>query len=195
MRKRKYNSPWNIAVNFNVDMSFNAEEISTMLIEYSKDKSITMNIKEISEKIHFYTSGYPFLVSRLCQIIDENYHVKNESIWDVESINNAVKQLLQENNTLFDDLIKNIENNNDLGKYTFDLIINGAEKTFNIHNPLIDLGVVFGYFKNVDGKVNIANRVFEQILYNYFSSKLENKTDMSSYNFRENFIKGNELEF
>lgn len=32
----KYNSPWNIAIDFNVDMSFSEEEISTMLEEYSK---------------------------------------------------------------------------------------------------------------------------------------------------------------
>jgi hypothetical protein len=29
--EKKYNSPWNIAVNFNVDMTFVAEEIETML--------------------------------------------------------------------------------------------------------------------------------------------------------------------
>ena len=33
------------------------------------------------------------------------------------------------------------------------------------------------------GRVKISNRIFEQMLYNYFYSKLENKTDMSNYNF------------
>jgi hypothetical protein len=32
-----YNSPWNIAVNFDVDMSFSAPEIATMLDEYEAD--------------------------------------------------------------------------------------------------------------------------------------------------------------
>lgn len=191
---KKYNSPWNIAVNFNVDMSFDAEEIATMLKDYSENKNIEMNIKEISEKIHFYTDGYPFLVSRICQIINENL-VENELVWNIESVDKAVKEILQESNTLFDDLVKNIENNNELREYIFDLIINGTEKTFNIHNPLIDLGSIFGYFKNVNGRVKISNRVFEQMLYNYFSSKLENKTDMSNYNFRENFIIDDKLDF
>ena len=188
--EKKYNSPWNIAVNFNVDMSFNSDEISTMLKEYSEDKNVTINIKEISEIIHFYTSGYPFLVSRLCQIIDES-----QLFWNEENINKAVKELLQENNTLFDDLVKNIENNNEFKDYIFDLIINGTEKTFNIHNPLINLGVIYGYLKNIDGRVKMSNRIFEQMLYNYFSSKLENKTDMSTYNFKENFIIENGLDF
>ncbi|ABR34945.1 MULTISPECIES: GxxExxY protein [Clostridium] len=188
--EKKYNSPWNIAVNFNVDMSFNSDEISTMLKEYSEDKNVTISIKEISEIIYFYTSGYPFLVSRLCQIIDEN-----QLLWNEENINRSVKELLQENNTLFDDLVKNIENNNEFKDYIFDLIINGTEKTFNIHNPLINLGVIYGYLKNIDGTVKMSNRIFEQMLYNYFSSKLENKTDMSTYNFKENFIIENGLDF
>ncbi|MFT8316162.1 MAG: AAA family ATPase [Clostridium sp.] len=193
--EKKYNSPWNIATNFKVDMSFNDEEIATMLKEYSKDKNISINVKEISERIYFYTSGYPFLVSRLCEIMDDNLLLDSKSAWGSENINKAVKQLLQESNTLFDDLIKNIENNNELREYIFDLTINATEKTFNIHNPLIDLGIVFGYFKNLDGRVKISNRIFEQMLYNYFSSKLENKTDMSNYNFRENFIINNKLDF
>lgn len=188
--EKKYNSPWNIAVNFNVDMSFNCDEISTMLKKYCEDKNVLINIKEISEKIHFYTSGYPFLVSRICQIIDES-----QLVWNEDNINKAVKELLQENNTLFDDLVKNIENNNEFREYLFDLIINGTERTFNIHNPLINLGTVFGYLKNLDGRVKISNRIFEQMLYNYFSSKLENKTDMSTYNFKENFIIENGLDF
>lgn len=193
--EKKYNSPWNIAVNFNVDMSFNEEEISTMLKEYGSDKNISMDIENISKKLYFYTNGYPFLVSRLCQIIDEEIMLDKESSWQPEYIDRAVKVILQESNTLFDDLIKNVENNEELREYIFDLIINGAEKTFNIHNPLINLGIVFGYFKNMDGRVRISNRIFEQMLYNYFSSKLENKTDMSNYNFRENFITNTGLDF
>jgi len=182
-------------VNFNVDMSFNAKEIATMLIEYSEDKNIPMNIKLISENIYFYTDGYPFLVSRLCQLINEDILGDNDSAWNTDSVNKAVKEILQESNTLFDDLIKNVENNSELREYIFDLIINGTEKSFNIDNPLISLGIVFGYFKNMDGRVRISNRIFQQRLYNYFSSKLENKTDMSNYNFRDNFIINNRLDF
>ncbi len=188
--EKKYNSPWNIAVNFNVDMSFDSDEIGTMLKAYCEDKKVVVNINEMSEKIYFYTSGYPFLVSRICQIIDES-----QLVWSEENINKAVKELLQENNTLFDDLVKNVENNHEFKDYIFDLIINGTEKTFNIHNPLINLGVIYGYLKNVDGRVKISNRIFEQMLYNYFSSKLENRTDMSNYNFKENFIIENGLDF
>ncbi|HEY5561590.1 MAG TPA: hypothetical protein VIK72_07495 [Clostridiaceae bacterium] len=65
------NSPWNIAVDFNVDMSFSTKEITTMIKEYSLDNNMIMDIEAISEELYFFTGGYPYLVSRLCQIIDE----------------------------------------------------------------------------------------------------------------------------
>lgn len=67
----KMNSPWNIAVDFKVDMSFSAKEIAGMLESYEQDHATGMNITEMSELIYEYTSGYPFLVSKLCKLIDE----------------------------------------------------------------------------------------------------------------------------
>lgn len=193
--EKKYNSPWNIAVNFNVDMSFSSIEIESMLKEYCVFENIEMNTKEISEKLYYYTLGYPFLVSRICQIIDEEILVENKGAWNGENIVKAVKQLLTEKNTLFDDLIKNVENNEELGNYIFDLIINGEQKTFNIDNQIINLGSVFGYFKDDNGKVEISNVIFKQRLYNYYSSKIENKIHMSNYNFKDNFITKTGLNF
>lgn len=69
----KYNSPWNIAVNFNIDMTFSPLEIETMIKDYANEENIAMNTRNISEKIYFYTSGYPFLVSKVSQIMDENF--------------------------------------------------------------------------------------------------------------------------
>ena len=43
----KYNSPWNIAADFTLDMSFSAEDIASMLREYSDDYAVGMNILEI----------------------------------------------------------------------------------------------------------------------------------------------------
>jgi hypothetical protein len=59
---RTINSPWNIAVDFTVDMSFNPSEISTMLAEYEADHNVGMDIAVIAEEIYRYTSGYPFMV-------------------------------------------------------------------------------------------------------------------------------------
>ena len=187
--EKKYNSPWNIAVPFNIDMSLSEKGIEKMLKEYKNDRNIRLNAKKSAEFIHFYTNGYPFLVSRICQIIDEDLN----ALWNEENMIKAIKILLNEKNTLFDDLIKNIENNNDLKEYILDIIMNGARNTFNILNPIINLGVMFGYFENEDNMVAISNRIFSQVLYNYFSSLLENNDTMKKYNFKSDFICGNGL--
>ena len=186
--ERKYNSPWNIAVPFNIDMSLSEEGIEGMLKEYKNDKNLNFDTSKIAEFIYFYTSGYPFLVSRICQIIDEVLNV----VWNEETMIKAVKLLLKEKNTLFDDVIKNMENNKDLRDYIFDIVFNGEEKEFNIDNPLIDLGVTFGYFKQEDEKVKISNRLLEQRLYNYFITKLKIK-NVAGYNIKSDFIEENGL--
>lgn len=45
---KRYNSPWNIAADFTVDMSFNADEIGSMLIAYEGDHHTGMDIPAIS---------------------------------------------------------------------------------------------------------------------------------------------------
>jgi hypothetical protein len=63
---RKYNSPWNIAADFKVDLSFSAVEIASMLGEYEKDHRTGMDITALSDEIYKYSGGYPFLVSYRC---------------------------------------------------------------------------------------------------------------------------------
>ena len=164
-----YNSPWNIAVNFNVDMSFSPAEISTMLSSYEADYKTGMNITAIAEEIRSYTNGYPFLVSRICQCIDEELDMD----WSHGGIQRAVKILLEEKNTLFDDIFKNLENNKTLYDFIYDLLILGARKSFTISNPIIDLGHMYGFLEKRDGKVAIANKIFELLMTEHFISKDE----------------------
>ena len=49
--ERKYNSPWNIAVPFKVDMSLHKDGIKNMLDEYKKDKNLTFDTyKNLSDR-------------------------------------------------------------------------------------------------------------------------------------------------
>lgn len=185
--ERMYNSPWNIAVNFDIDMSFNENEIASMLEEYSKLNNLSMNIIELSKEIYKFTSGYPFLVSRICQIVDENILKNDKKEWHINDIHMAVKILLFEHNTLFDDLIKNLENNNSLYELIETLLVFDVEKKFEMYNPEINLGYMFGYLKNENGYVKISNIIFSELVYNYMTSKIDNK-NMSNYNFKDNFI-------
>lgn len=184
----KYNSPWNIAVNFDVDMSFNKCEIESMIKEYANDNNLDLNTDKLSEEIYKFTSGYPFLVSRICQIIDEKILTNRNTIWTKYHIQRAIKILLEENNTLFDDLIKNLENNKELYEFMYNLLILNVPCIFNIDNPTINIGVMFGYLsKDENNNVIVSNKIIRERIYNYLVSKIDNK-DMMSYNFKENFI-------
>ena len=60
--------------------------------------------------IYDYTAGYPFLVSRLCQLLDEKVclmpeYASKKAAWTKDGFNAAVRLLLQENNTLIESLI------------------------------------------------------------------------------------------
>ena len=93
--ERKYNSPWNIAVDFNVEMDFNPQEIATMLREYQQAIGVEMDINNIAEKIYYYTSGYPYLVSKLCKIINKKIlPKKEEKKWSEEDVEKAVSYFI-----------------------------------------------------------------------------------------------------
>lgn len=164
--EKKYNSPWNIAADFTVDMSFSADEIATMLQEYETDYHTGMDIKAISDELHFYTGGYPFLVSRLCKWIDE----EGGKIWTKETVREAEKAVMRIKNTLFDDLIKNIENNKELKDLVISILYDGYSYSFNMADPVIETGVMLGILSEKEHKAAISNVMFETYLYDYIVS-------------------------
>lgn len=63
-------SPWNIAADFLVDMSFSTEEIAGVMIqEYESAHHTGMNLCQMTQLLYNYTSGYPYLVSGLHYLI------------------------------------------------------------------------------------------------------------------------------
>jgi len=171
--KSQLNSPWNIAVDFKVDMSFNPAEIETMLVDYIKETGIQMDTKAISERIYFWTSGYPFLVSKLCKIIvEEILPIQNSAIWDIMIIDQAVRILTKEKNTIFEVIIKNMENYPDLYKLIENIVLGCVDSDFVWQNPLIDLAYMHGFIvRNGGGKARIHNKIFNEMIADYLISK------------------------
>ena len=168
--EKQVNSPWNIAVDFEVDMSFNPEEIATMLVDYEKDYQTGMDVASVSEELYTYTNGYPFMVSRLCQII----HKDVDKEWDIFGVRSAVSTLLRENNELFKDMAKNLENHEGLYQLMYDVLILGMRRSFSYDNPIISMAYQYGYIK-FDRRyaVVIFNKIFETRISNYFVTKNE----------------------
>lgn len=169
----KYNSPWNIAVNFVIDMSFSAEDIDTMLEDYEKDYHTGMDRAFMSRYLYEYTSGYPFLVSKLCQLLDERVSgtepfLTRACAWTKEGFLAAVKLLLMERNTLFDDMVKKLLDHPKLEELMQGILFGGSSIPFKRESPVIDLGVTLGFLKDRDGMVAVANRIFETQMYDLF---------------------------
>ena len=171
--EKRINSPWNIAANFKIDMSFSAPEIATMLNEYEKDHQTGMDVKAISEEIRTYTSGYPYLVSRLCQTIDEDL----EKDWTSSGLRKAVKLIIIEQSTLFDDMFKNIRSNSELRDLLHSILINGRSFSFNSDNAGMELGLLFGILVQNGEKIAIHNPIFETRITNYFATEKEINED------------------
>lgn len=171
-RDRVFNSPWNVAADFKVDMSFSADEIETMLLEYVKETGIKMDTGLLANEIRRFTSGYPYLVSRLCKNIDEYL----DRDWTVKGIEEAVKMTLKEKSTLFDDVIKNIENNEDIKAVINEILVEGRSITYN---PFAyEKGLMYGLFAEKDGKLVIHNKIFEEMIYGYLLEQ-KNMRDMN----------------
>lgn len=182
--ERKYNSPWNIAADFNVDMTFHPEEIAQMLQDYENDMHTGMDIKAISEEIYKYTNGYPFLVSYICKIIDEQFGKE----WTTESVVKAVKLIVQGGSTLMDDLAKNLEHYPDFREFMFQVAVNGEDYAYTLLNPMVNMGNMFSYIQNRNGRVAVHNLVFEEALYLYYTVDYNIKNSARLSPFTSNYI-------
>ena len=54
--EHKYNSPWNIAAEFKVDMSFSPTQIERMLESYEQEHHTGADMRTVAEEIYQYIS-------------------------------------------------------------------------------------------------------------------------------------------
>lgn len=171
----KYNSPWNIASDFYTDLSLGKDGICGMLREYEKDYDTGMQVEQIAGQIYDYTSGYPFLVSKLCQLLDEVVSKKEKygskkAAWTQEGFHEAIRLLLSEQNTLFESLDEKLIRYPELNQMLQSLLFTGKSIVYNHYNPSIHIAAMFGFVKNQNGVLAVANRIFETWLYNLYLS-------------------------
>ena len=169
--EHQYNSPWNISVPFDEDMSLSAKGIADMLSEYKADHNLTFDEVFVGQMIRDYTAGYPFLVSRICQIIDAEQYS-----WDKEGVLKAVNAILVERNTLFDNMIKKLDEYPELKQILKGILFSGKVKSYNPDEKYVQIASMFNYISNKDGKIAIACRIMETRLYNLFISEEENSS-------------------
>jgi hypothetical protein len=187
--EHKHNSPWNIASPFDIDMSFSVDDISGMLTEYENDNHTGMDISEISQLIYDYTSGYPVLVSTLCKYMDENFG------WTRDCFIQAEKKLLMEKTPLFESLVNKLEDDEKLRKLIYTILFKGEKLPFSLYDASFNSAIMYGFLKNQNGSVAVANRVFETILCDWFLSQEYTESEMfrAAGNDKNQFIENNQL--
>ena len=175
--------------------------IAGMLENYEQDYHTGMDIKTLAGLIYDYTSGYPFLVSRICKLLDEKIagsepFPARRDAWPKEGFLAAIRILLAEKNTLFESLTGKLQDYLELKEMIFEILFSEKSVPFRPLNPVIGMASMFGFIKNQDGNVAIANRIFETVLYNLYLSLEEiQKNDIYSASAREKkqFIIGGHL--
>lgn len=195
--EHQYNSPWNIAADFDVHMAFSQSDIEKMLESYELDHRTGMDVHAVAGMLYDYTSGYPFLVSRLCKLIDEKLEIPGKpSAWGREGVLEAVRLLLEESNTLFDDMRKKLSDYPDMRRMLYELLYEGQSFPYNTDDELIDIARMFGYIKGCEGKVMVSNRIFETRLYNLFVSEERRRSAIYTEGSRDRnlFIRNGRLD-
>lgn len=198
--EHKMNSPWNIAVDFMVDMSFSVQDIAGMIEEYAQEQGLVIAVNEISGMLYEYTSGYPFLVSRICKLIDERIagsreYPNKETAWTKAGVKEAIKCLQTEKNTLFESLINKLTDYPELRELIYSLLFTGRDIPYHSLTVSIEIAAMFGFVKENQGNVAIANRIFETVLYHWFIAQeaLHSKIYKAALQNKNQFIEQGKL--
>ncbi len=173
-QEHKYNSPWNISADFDVDMSFSAEQIAVMLQEYASENQVDMDCLKVAEEIYQYTSGYPYLVSAVCKLMDEKLPAMQtgiRKIWTREGVAAAVGLLLKKSIPLFESMVKQLDRYSELQEMLEQILYQGRRIPFEPDVEPVNIGKMFGFLREADGQVAVANRIFEMKLLNIFIAK------------------------
>ncbi len=196
-QEMKYNSPWNIAAEFNIDMSLTVTGIEHMLVEYEQDHHTGMDIPLTARAIYDYTSGYPYLVSRICKLIDE-YDAPKTGFdgWCQAGVAEAVRMILKSSNTLFDDMQKKLMDDPELKRMIYSILFGGKSFPYYPVSQPVKIGVLFGFIKEENEQAVIANRIFETFFYDLFLAEdiLESKTYDAALLSRNQFVKNGILD-
>ena len=195
----KENSPWNIATDFTIDMSLSEEGIQGMLNEYEVDHQTGMDTAAIAKQIREYTNGYPFLVSRICQLIDERFvpdkFATLSDAWRAEGVVQAVKAIISEENTLFDSIMGKLRNMPKLRGELRRLLFAGETIAYSPDNDEQKQLRMYGFIINEHNTVAVSNKIFEMRLYNFFidESRFSEEMRGDALDYKPEFIKDGEL--
>lgn len=199
--EHQYNSPWNIAADFKISMSFSTEQISGMLGEYEADHQTGMDIHAVAEEIYAYTSGYPVLVSTICKYIDEDLSgiegfESPQTAWSKAGVAAVVKSMLKVSTPLFESMVRQLDLYEELRTMLENIIYQGMKIPFSPDEKAVSMGLMFGFLTEKNGQVAVANRIFEMYLLNLFITEEAGRSEVYAQGGRDRigFVRDNRLD-
>ena len=192
--QERINSPWNIAADFDINLTFRPNQIVSLLADYQTEHpNIKIPKQEVADLIYYYTNGYPFLVSLMCKTIDEKIISKREDKnWTINDVEESFKKIVYPGytTTLFDSIAKNLINNPKLYKFISNIVIDNDYKLFALNDPIISLANTYSIIKDANG-CKIHNRIFEQRIYDLMLSIMDNDDRFISSPTNKEYYEGN----
>ncbi len=181
--QHKVNSPWNIASDFDIDMSLSSDGIKGMLDEYEADHHTGMNTSDAAAYIRAITNGYPYLVSRICELIDTKLVPEKfkdfRAAWTEYGVEAAIKILLEETgNALFDSLTGKLLIYPGLKKKLRNILLRGETVAWLPYDEQQQQLFMYGFIRNNHNTVAIPNRIFERLLYAHFIGDTDKNHDL-----------------
>ncbi|MCC8104521.1 MAG: hypothetical protein LIO99_00610 [Clostridiales bacterium] len=82
-----------------------------------------------------------------------------------------MKQIEKEDNTLYESLLGKLTAFPEIRAILYDLLFTGRILPFNTKSAYMKDAAMFGFVRNEKENVVISNRIFENVLYNYFISE------------------------
>ncbi len=196
--EEKLNSPWNIAADFDIDLSFHPPQIVTLLEDFqSENPNIKIPKQEVADKIYFYTTGYPFLVSSMCKTIHEKITAKrDDKNWHLQDVETAFEMITNGayTNTLFDSIAKNLQNSEKLYQFIYDIVIDNQLKYFIINDKIVSIANTYSIIRNEKKECKIHNRIFEQRIYDLMLSIMNNSGQFLHLPRNRKYYKGKDLD-
>lgn len=112
--------------------------------------------------------------------------IKDAQEWTEQDLEWAVKNLVLEQNTNGESLIKNLENNPALYQIVYQILIEGTFKDYNIYDRTINEGIMFGILRNGRG-IKIHNKIYEELIYHYMTTKTDTELNAVAYPISKDF--------
>ncbi len=152
-------SPFNIQDEFNLP-NFTCEQVHELLQQYTEEVGQHFE-NDVIESIHIQTSGQPFLVNRLAQILTDEMDIpKTKTITKTHFIK-AHNHLIHERNTNIDHLTTNIRRNRRFERILMRITAYDDGLPFNLRDDQISELATFGVIKQgEDGMCEVANPVY-----------------------------------